>query len=136
MIVRRASLILVLLIAAGSACSNDDHIVGPTRAVTRAEAAQRHASYLCAKALHYPETLASASPTTVGQMRALTGGPSPTGHPWSNLFAGKPGRSFAAWCWRRDGTDSYQSFVVGPGRPLFLDVHVSDVAPAGPPTVT
>ena len=131
---RRLSVILVILIAAGSACSNGDHLVGPTRAVTRAEAAQRHASYVCAKALNAPETLASASPTTVGQIHALTGG-SPAGHPWSNLFVGKPARSFAAWCWRREGTDSYQSFVVGPGRAIFLDVHISDAAPAGPPVV-
>ena len=38
---RQVSLILILLVVTGSACSNHDHIVGPTNAVSPAEAARR-----------------------------------------------------------------------------------------------
>jgi hypothetical protein len=128
-IVRRGSVIVVVLVAIGSACSSGGKIVGPTKA-DPAEAAQFHAAYACSKALNDRESLVSWSPTTVGAIRTAAD------RPWSKLFAGNPDRSFAAWCWRRVSTDSYQLFVIGPGKPIFLDVHSHDPVPAGPPPVT
>jgi hypothetical protein len=73
--------------------------------------------------------LERASPTTVGAIRATPG------RHWSSLFAGKPGSSFAAWCWHRVSADSYQLFVIGPSRPVFLNVRSHDPVPAGPPAL-
>jgi hypothetical protein len=122
-IVRRASAILAVLILA--ACSSGtDHTTPQSRATIACRAAVKH-----------PATVVSAMATTVGEIHAITGGERGM-HPWSNLYAGAPRRSFAAWCWRRSGGNRYQSFVIGPGAPIFLNVTTSDPLRPGPLPVT
>lgn len=110
---------IVLLLAAG--CSSSRAISDPPLPSVRAETQCRAAS---------PHTFVKGTPTTVGAIHAITGGRR-TAHPWTNLYAGARPDSFAAWCWRHDG-GGYQSYVVGPAHPIFLNVRTDTAPPDGP----
>jgi hypothetical protein len=56
----------------------------------------------------------NAKATTVGEMHAITGGPSPNMHPWRSLFPNESAKAFAAWCWREPRPHIYRSYAVGP----------------------
>lgn len=61
-----------------------------------------------------PVRFVNAKSTTVGEMHAITGGPSPNLHPWRSLFPHEPASAFAAWCWREPRPHIYRSYAVGP----------------------
>jgi hypothetical protein len=135
----RRVLVLVVLLAAGCTGGSKHSALpttaGPPNPVTPSKSLPVRAAAECRAALKEPDTFVNALPTTVGAIHGITGGTVPTAHPWSRLFAGKPERAFAAWCWRRVPT-GYRSYVVGPGAPIFLDMG-TDFPPApGPLAVT
>jgi len=144
MVMRRV--LAVLAVAAFVSGCTSDHKAAPRPTTTTAPSqfkltAQHRATLECKQALRYADTFATAQPTTVGAIHRITGGPphrNGPSHPWSYLYTGKPNDAFAAWCWRSTGNRSYQSYVVGPGHPIFLDVTASGVhaAPVGPMVIT
>jgi hypothetical protein len=71
--------------------------------------------------------------TTVGAMHAISAGPRPN-HPWRSLFANEPTNAFAAWCWRRTGPRTYQSYAIGPhGEANYLGGHIVSNGEPPPP---
>ena len=76
----------------------------------------------------------NALATTVGAIRKIRSGPGlPLTYTW--LYKGEPDDTVAAWCWHRDGT-YYQSYVVGPGPPIFLGMRQNYRPAPGPMIVT
>jgi hypothetical protein len=127
--------VILLVVGVTAACS------GGTRAQSdpgTSLTAQQLADRACRSALRHPETFATAQLTTVGAMHRITGPFGRASHPWSYLYKGKPDGASAVWCWRSTGARSYQSYVVGPGGPIFLNVYANgvDAAPVGPMAVT
>ena len=115
---RRASVALVFaLVAVG--CSSDHKATPqpPTTSTTpRTDVpppsnAQEKAVHACSKAT--PKDYVNAKATTVGAIHAMRGGPGNVpGYTW--ILKDAPPKSFAAWCWRKAGPDSYKGYVVGP----------------------
>lgn len=136
MVIRRTLFLLaVAAFATGCSSSYKDVSHGLVRPLL---SAQQRATVECKGALRNQDTFATAQPTTIGAIHRITGGPRPTSHPWSNLYQGQPDDAFAAWCWRSTGLKSYQSYVVGPGSPIFLNVRSDGIerAPVGPVAIT
>jgi hypothetical protein len=108
--------VLLLVVAAG--CSGGSRKAAPTSVETPSTAVQIRAAAEYRGALRSPDTFVNALATTVGAIHGITGGTVPTAHPWSNLYAAKPASAFAAWCWRTVPS-GYESYLVGPGPPIF-----------------
>ena len=134
---RRASIALVVALVA-VACSSDHKATPPppTTAGTTPHTdvppprnAQEKAVQACAKAM--PKDYVNAKATTVGAIHAMRGGPGNVpGYTW--ILKDAPPKSFAAWCWRKAGPDSYKGYVVGPNGEV-VDTGQGSSG-AGPPT--
>ena len=125
----RAVLVAVVLAASLTTCSGSPrHGAAETPDATTTEGSnpptqQELADHACKAAAG--ASFENAQPTTVGAIHAITGGPSPSGHPWKWILASEPDDTFAAWCWRREGP-RYVAFVVGYGvGPRFVVVSVN-----------
>jgi hypothetical protein len=131
---RRVPLLAMVVIATG--CTGGaKHSASPTTAappipVTPSTSLPVRATAECRAALKDPDTFVNALPTTVGAIHGIRGGPGNT-PVYSYIYKGKPGGSFAAWCWRRV-PDGYRSYVVGPGAPIFLNIGTNVRPRPGP----
>ena len=134
MTMRRWTLVLVFLVVAG--CSGHKAVAPlPQSSTTVAPLTdQERADQACRAAAR--RDFFNAQPTTVGAIHAITGGPRTSGHPghpWSNLLAGAPDHSFAAWCWRQPEPQNYVLYVVGPkGEVVPLNVASQGPYPPRP----
>jgi hypothetical protein len=119
----RRGLVVLAIAVVAAGCSSDHKTATPTSTtvttlgtdVPEPRSPQERAVQECAKVA--PKDFANAKPTTVGAIHAITGGPSRDGKPvygYAWILKGLPPQSFAAWCWRKSGTDMYHGYVVGP----------------------
>src|SRR5258708_24660626 len=111
---------LIVLICLAAACSSSRNNATPlpaTSTTTRTtESAQQAADIACRNAA--PHDFFNASSTTVGAIRAITGGGglhvAPYGHPYASVLTSLKSEAFAAWCWRQPSPDVFVAYIVGP----------------------
>ncbi len=119
---RVASVAVVAAIAVG-ACSGGH------------PSARSRAASLCESSLH--RHIVSSSATTVGDVRALSGGPLGA-HVTADAFPDAPPTAFAAWCWTASRT-TYEAYAVTKGfRPRGVagyDRTAGMPTPSGPPII-
>ena len=145
---RLAGRVLVVGLIAMSAVGCDDVDQQPSssqsgstveRPVASQEDDASHAEAFCRAALPHGYDFLSARPTTVGEVRALPGGPQ-TSTPGRGLladaFPGVASDEFAAWCWGHDAEHgAFLSLVAGPGGSVHTigSLRSEEAPPPGPP---
>ena len=93
---------------------------------------------LCASAVPGQYNFFQSLPTTVGEIRNVTGGRAPGSRLWTNALPGHSDDDTAAWCQGKDAGTSYVFFVVtADGTTEVLGYHrgFELPPPAGPPVV-
>lgn len=93
---------------------------------------------LCASAVPVQYEFFQSLPTTVGEIRNVTGGPAPGSRLWPNALAGHADDDTAAWCQGKDAGTGYVFFVVtadGTTDVLGYQRGLDVPPPAGPPLV-
>jgi hypothetical protein len=97
--------------------------------------ARSRAASLCERSLH--RHIVSSSATTVGDVRALAGGPLGA-HIAADAFPGAPPTAFAAWCWTASRT-TFEAYAVTKGfRPRGVAGYertAGTPTPSGPPII-
>lgn len=119
------SAVLTALVLVG--CSSPSQNASPTARQGRTTAMQT-----CRRALG--QSVASASTTTVAEVRALTMGPNQ--HPARKAFPRSEGSAPAAWCWT-GGSGNFVSYAATQDGQKFKLATFGgySVTPSGPPVV-
>lgn len=136
MVMRRTGtcfFLLIVLLSAATGCTSGDkgNAVGDAPARVVSTVPPDGATVACANALP-DKRIASSSATTVGEVRALIGGPGR--HIFPSAFPGSEPRAVAYYCYSDEGAKSYEGFAVHDAEAI-LGVRLGglDEIPFGPP---